>query len=432
MESANAHRHLRDQLLYVPSSSSSSSPPSLATSPCYGVGTATTNPWSTPISFLNTNGFSTSYPTETFLNSRETRPGLHQENRTTTLLLSSQYANSMAPDLGTFHWSNTTTAQSGQDLHLSRIKLEELSQHYYCNYNNNSGHQLSNEQRPLLQPNDDLNTRLFLKSVSYGNENIMNNKIQLSPTGDINLHSSSGRGFSQIFPSINISNLNNQPAASASLDINLEALDLLACSRFSGNFGHSSVNHIGLLRDGFSYGSFDHIHQSHQFPFCGSNKVSASSNGVVEAKRSSSKMEQTKAPVQNAPKKTRLEARASCPPFKVRKEKLGDRIAALQQLVAPFGKTDTASVLMEAIGYIKFLQSQVETLSVPYMKASRNKSSTRVMKGGPTHEQESEEPKQRDLKSRGLCLVPLPCLSYITDGGGAAAVWPPPHFGGAT
>eukprot|EP00268_Persea_americana_P006978 TRINITY_DN12544_c0_g1_i2.p1 TRINITY_DN12544_c0_g1~~TRINITY_DN12544_c0_g1_i2.p1 ORF type:complete len:124 (-),score=24.92 TRINITY_DN12544_c0_g1_i2:688-1059(-) len=43
-----------------------------------------------------------------------------------------------------------------------------------------------------------------------------------------------------------------------------------------------------------------------------------------------------------------------------RKEKLGEKIAALQQLVSPFGKTDTASVLLEAMGYIKFLQEQVQ------------------------------------------------------------------------
>ncbi|KAG8070494.1 hypothetical protein GUJ93_ZPchr0006g42648 [Zizania palustris] len=45
---------------------------------------------------------------------------------------------------------------------------------------------------------------------------------------------------------------------------------------------------------------------------------------------------------------------------KVRKEKLGDRITALHQLVSPFGKTDTASVLLEAIGYIRFLHGQIE------------------------------------------------------------------------
>ncbi|PNX62362.1 transcription factor bHLH68-like protein, partial [Trifolium pratense] len=46
----------------------------------------------------------------------------------------------------------------------------------------------------------------------------------------------------------------------------------------------------------------------------------------------------------------------------VRKEKLGDRITALHQLVSPFGRTDTASVLSEAIGYIKFLHGQIELL----------------------------------------------------------------------
>ncbi|KAH6781622.1 Prolyl oligopeptidase family protein [Perilla frutescens var. frutescens] len=44
----------------------------------------------------------------------------------------------------------------------------------------------------------------------------------------------------------------------------------------------------------------------------------------------------------------------------LRKEKLGDRIKALHQLVSPFGKTDTASFLLEAIGYIRFLHGQIE------------------------------------------------------------------------
>ncbi|KAI5077322.1 hypothetical protein GOP47_0007146 [Adiantum capillus-veneris] len=63
---------------------------------------------------------------------------------------------------------------------------------------------------------------------------------------------------------------------------------------------------------------------------------------------------------------------SSCSAFKsppVRKEKLSERIATLQQLVSPFGKTDTASVLLEAIGYIKFLQEQVQALSSPYFKS---------------------------------------------------------------
>ncbi|CAL9751798.1 unnamed protein product, partial [Musa acuminata subsp. burmannicoides] len=52
-------------------------------------------------------------------------------------------------------------------------------------------------------------------------------------------------------------------------------------------------------------------------------------------------------------KKARLEGSSSPKSNpKVRKQKLGERITALHQIVSPFGKTDTASVLLEAIGYI--------------------------------------------------------------------------------
>ncbi|KAL0362748.1 UNVERIFIED_CONTAM: Transcription factor [Sesamum calycinum] len=96
------------------------------------------------------------------------------------------------------------------------------------------------------------------------------------------------------------------------------------------------------------------------------------------------------------------ETPSSLPAFKVRKEKMGDRITALQQLVSPFGKTDTASVLSEAIEYIKFLHEQVSVLSTPYMK-----------NGAPIqHHQNSDKSKdpeggRQDLRSRGLCLVPV-------------------------
>ncbi|KAH1066002.1 hypothetical protein J1N35_030989 [Gossypium stocksii] len=101
-------------------------------------------------------------------------------------------------------------------------------------------------------------------------------------------------------------------------------------------------------------------------------------------------------------KRPRIETPSPLPTFKVRKEKLGDRITALQQLVSPFGKTDTASVLHEAIEYIKFLHDQVNVLSTPYMKQavpSTQQQSTESLK-------EPEGPKQ-DLRSLGLCLVPI-------------------------
>ncbi|KAF8715878.1 hypothetical protein HU200_026838 [Digitaria exilis] len=72
-----------------------------------------------------------------------------------------------------------------------------------------------------------------------------------------------------------------------------------------------------------------------------------------------------------ANKKPRIATPSSMPTFKVRKEKLGDRITALQQLVSPFGKTDTASVLHEAIEYIRFLHDQVASLSSPYLRCGR-------------------------------------------------------------
>lgn len=246
-----------------------------------------------------------------------------------------------------------------------------------------------------------------------------------------NLYQNCSRGtFSQIFPTINVSNLNQSRAASVSsnsFDMNLPALDLFGSPRFNGNFSHSSFNPPQLgsfFKDTcLSYG-LDQMHQSNNRPAIFPSKISSAFNtrtSCTEAKRPATNYMDTKAPQATVPKKSKVEPRASCAPFKVRKEKLGDRIAALQQMVAPFGKTDTASVLMEAIGYIKFLQNQVETLSVPYMKSTQK--NNRLPTHGVSLDEGNEEPK-RDLRSRGLCLVPLSCLSYVTDGGGG--VWQGP------
>lgn len=136
---------------------------------------------------------------------------------------------------------------------------------------------------------------------------------------------------------------------------------------------------------------------------------------------------------------------------KVRKEKLGDRITALHQLVSPFGKTDTASVLLEAIGYIRFLHGQIEGLSSPYQLGGSNGSggcskqqqheasvqqgernsifpedpgqllhdkATRKRGHSDLQDGSSGEESKKDLRSRGLCLVPVSCTLDI---GGADA-----------
>ncbi|XP_071698813.1 transcription factor bHLH112-like [Rutidosis leptorrhynchoides] len=101
-------------------------------------------------------------------------------------------------------------------------------------------------------------------------------------------------------------------------------------------------------------------------------------------------------------KRPRLETPSPLPTFKVRKEKLGDRVTALQQLVSPFGKTDTASVLHEAIEYIKLLHDQVNVLSTPYMK-----NGTTMQHHVHNKVKDVTDGTKQELRTRGLCLVPV-------------------------
>ncbi|PRQ22849.1 putative transcription factor bHLH family [Rosa chinensis] len=98
-----------------------------------------------------------------------------------------------------------------------------------------------------------------------------------------------------------------------------------------------------------------------------------------------------------------------------RREKLGERISALQQLVSPFGKTDTASVLHEAMGYIRFLHDQVQVLCSPYLKRLPSLPEG----GGDGAEKKDEEARSNDLRSRGLCLVPMENTAHLANNNGA-------------
>ncbi|KAK1262301.1 Transcription factor [Acorus gramineus] len=94
------------------------------------------------------------------------------------------------------------------------------------------------------------------------------------------------------------------------------------------------------------------------------------------------------------------------------KVKLGGRITVLQQIVSPFGKTDTASVLFEAVNYIKFLHEQIHVNTwVGLEKKDRTES------------------KKLDLKSRGLCLVPISFIPEACHDNSGPNYWTPTHRG---
>lgn len=355
----------------------------------------------------------------------------------------------MAQDMG-LPWSTTISMESfmAHELqHLARIKHElsvsgsypEISEIINSSptssiedlHLQSSPSYMSKNNHQQIRYNNDNNQDMLLKTFSNGcqirGDQLMNQipssvESSISYSNDTN---SCYRGtFSQIFPTLNVPNLNQ---SSSSFDINLPALDPFGSPPFDGSFSYqpSSLNghniEVGLFRETcLSYGLDQMHHQpNHPQQVCLGKMSPAFITEITEAKRPASNYMDAKAAT--PPKKSKLELRPSCAPLKVRKEKLGDRISALQQMVAPFGKTDTASVLMEAIGYIKFLQNQVETLSVPYMN-SAHKASRTTSRGGSI--KDVNEETKRDLRSRGLCLVPLSCLSYVTYGGGS--IWATP------
>ncbi|XP_042028072.1 transcription factor bHLH153-like isoform X5 [Salvia splendens] len=102
------------------------------------------------------------------------------------------------------------------------------------------------------------------------------------------------------------------------------------------------------------------------------------------------------------PKRLKIDAPLSS---KEKKERVSERVSALQQLVSPYGKTDTASVLLEAMEYISFLHEQVKVLSAPYLCST-----------------EGEE--ACGLRAKGLCVVPT-CLVLEVGSSNGADIWAP-------
>ncbi|KAK3141781.1 hypothetical protein QOZ80_4BG0338260 [Eleusine coracana subsp. coracana] len=129
-------------------------------------------------------------------------------------------------------------------------------------------------------------------------------------------------------------------------------------------------------------------------------------------------------------KKSRKEAsKTSSPPPKMTqpqepKVDLGERIAALQQIVSPFGKTDRASVLSETIKYINFLHEQIQLFSEPYMTKSLYKG---CIQSGGEEEKTGTAHELRTRLSRGLCLVPVPWASQVCRDDTLPDCWTPAY-----
>ncbi|GMH06498.1 hypothetical protein Nepgr_008338 [Nepenthes gracilis] len=193
--------------------------------------------------------------------------------------------------------------------------------------------------------------------------------------------------------------LNQLPFSSSSSSSSFPAIEYYLRSVKSGS--HLSPHDQALAKEQW---------ESSASPPNSSKKESDTMNGVTGIKRSGHDSEPPKSSDHAGAKKSSL--KASRPAFKVRKEKLGDRIAALHQLVSPFGKTDTASVLTEAIGYIQFLQDQIHKLCSRHVKPLPNNPCRRIQMG--LNEEGGKEEAKEDLRRRGLCLVPLSWTSFIT------------------
>ncbi|XP_047951094.1 transcription factor bHLH112-like isoform X3 [Salvia hispanica] len=263
-------------------------------------------------------------------------------------------------------------------------------------------------------PSDSATTSTGLQMMGLGldldwNQALLDEKGVTDLTSNIASESSQiNRGFQPHFSSQASSNDSTVTSRSLSTSFQVDSGAAYALL-LSENQQHSSYQNPTISNYPYQPQADHHLHVT---PFWNAPAPMTSSffpplqnqNPSLDAKPKQGKdggRELTKKNSTN--KRARSETPPPFPAFKVRKEKMGDRITALQQLVSPFGKTDTASVLSEAIEYIKFLHEQLTALSAPYMK-----------NGAPMHNQQNNPEKSKDLRSRGLCLVPVSSTFPVT------------------
>ncbi|KAK7360078.1 hypothetical protein VNO77_02052 [Canavalia gladiata] len=295
-----------------------------------------------------------------------------------------------------FHNGKGFTQKPASDIFQARIK-GEMNRSFSKAMEESCS--LISMREPQYSPNFSPNIRVSGEEF-FPEENVYN--VHKPRDGRVTLTKKNNFG--------DVSSISNLPTpdidyslVSCSLGLNNhQMIDLH--SSYNGSCGLQPYNYDNFgLNESVSL-SHSNMHGLENNPSNSSSNISSFTREVAMTKRPSNC---------SLPKESEAKAkksRPSCPPLKVRKEKLGDRIQTLQRLVAPFGKTSTASVLSEAIGYIHFLHQQIQTLSIPYMKSTQSKTSRMVQLD--SNKVDSREFKP-DLRSRGLCLVPLSYASFI-------------------
>ncbi|KAK8482603.1 hypothetical protein V6N13_144992 [Hibiscus sabdariffa] len=204
--------------------------------------------------------------------------------------------------------------------------------------------------------------------------------------------------------------------------------------------GGEVSNSMQALYNGFSAGSLHETNQPQHFHRPQTPNFGATAGTVMNQSQASG----STAPAQAQPKQ-RVRARrgqATDPHSiaeRLRRERIAERMKALQELVPNANKTDKASMLDEIIDYVKFLQLQVKVLSM-----SRLGGAALVAEGGDGHVQTTangsggnQTSRNNDsiavtehqvaklmeedmgsamqyLQGKGLCLMPISLATAIS------------------
>lgn len=191
----------------------------------------------------------------------------------------------MIQELGfNHHWNSSTNnefAAVHNDHHqqIGKIKEELSSQQSFPKFaemlihNEDSTNYIKGDEKYM---NDILSEKLLLKTISSGFPINGGNHEFLATNSYLSY--GIGNCLSQIYPSVNVSNLDRSlaavpppisPAGSFDMNLNLEALDLLTSTRFSGSFGQPfNDNNLGLYKDNKV------MQHSTLIPSCNPSKVS--------------------------------------------------------------------------------------------------------------------------------------------------------------